>query len=749
MSVISEQYDELDRAEGLSGSTPAYDPRTAKLCSAIQTLLRTGDDARQGWHANAWIHLCYYMGHQWVDYDRGLNRPRELPKARGEQRMTLNYTKVSVDAAVAKLSQHQPAWLVPPATDDERDVENARACGQLLDYLWHQLQCRSKVQELIKWAAVTGIGIMRVGFDSAAVDTLGGPDAPQLPDESVIDVEGPGFEVEIEAASQGNPSGPSGFPTLEVVPPFGVVFDPGAVRKDLSDARWVIERRWLHIDEIRERWPENGRYVKAAGTDGSGTGAASILMQDFLGTPTESSRAGMTMDRAEVWFFYEKPSRRFPGGRCVTATENVILEEHHELPAGRLPFVVVRYGSVPGRFYGQGIVEAVRPAQDMLNKQISARLQVVEYHSAPVWAVEVGSLTSTIGTRPGGKIEYNKGSTPPAPIPPPPISPQHEALENAAVQHIREISGINEISLGIVPGSISGRAAQWMAELDATKLSLVTSEIEEAMAVLGGMLLRLWRDYMPPETTISVLGKSSKLEAWAFENTAITSTSVRVLPGSMSVKHPSVKRETVVMLNAQGAYGDTVNDPKAQARLFRELEWGTPDWTEGEADSESKTQREENYLILTTTIEFDDAGGVVLPVKAEPWHDHAAHIQEIRMLLQSDELRNAEVERFEIARRHLAEHEGYASLIGQGWQWWTEYAPDIQALGAPPAAPAPAMPQAVEAPPLPGQEPPIDPATGLPMDPFGGPMTEAPMADLVGARGPGVSAFDTLTPMGS
>lgn len=758
-SPIVEQYAEIDRESGAARKSAVYDPRVQKLAESVRKQVAAGETARQRWYSDAWVHLCYYTGRQWVEFDRSLSRPRERAKAPYEIRMVLNYTKTAVDAATAKLTQHQPGWLCPPVSDDERDVENARACERLLDYLWYQLQCRSKIQELVKWAAVTGVGVARVDFDSAATDTLGGPDVAgevtAQGGEIKMEVETPEGDVELSGGAffdvSASPSGPSGFPTLEVIPPFSWICDPGSTRKDLSDARWCIERRYVHIDEIRERWPETGRAVQVSESMGNDS-TMGVLLQDFLGGEGQVTTEGLVLDRTEVLFYYERPSTRHPRGYYVAIAGDVVLEEHHELPAGRLPFVVIRYGAVPGRMYGQGIVEACRPVQDVINSQLSMRLEVVRKHAAPHWSAEIGSVSqNAITNKPGAIIYHAKGSAPPQQIPPPPISPQHEALEAAGVQHIREISGINEISLGIVPGSISGRAAQWMAELDATKLSLVTSELEEAMSTLGGMLLKLWRDYMPPESTIAVLGDNSKLEMWAFNSQAITTTTVRVLSGSMSVKHPSVKRETLVVMASQGVFGNLANDPEARARYLREMEFGTPDWTSGEADAESRYQREENYALLNGDLVFDEVGNVIGPlVRVDPWQDHAAHIRELRLLLGSEEIREREVERFELARRHLAEHEGWLSLQRGGYEWWKEYAPELAAKmqsmapQAQPEAAVPGAPPAEVIDPNTGAPMVMDPMSGEPLNPYGGVAAES-MADLQMARGPGVPAMDTLS----
>ena len=760
-SPVADWYNERDQRQ-----TYSPDTRTAKTVAAINRLVQTGEDARQTFIATAWECVAYYTGRQWIEYSRGLQALRDLPADPWEIQMVLNYIRPAVDTAVAKLTQHQPGWLVIPVTDDEEDTESARASEKLLEYLWQQLTMGSKTQELMKWALITGVGVLRVDFDSAATDTMGGPDAdmehkaPGLPfgaDPSEPMPVNAEYETG-EELFEGTPSThhAQGFPSVEVVPPFSIVFDPGAARKDLSDCQWAAEVRWLHIDVIRDRWPGLAEFVQPDRAMGGDNIAATLLAD--IRTDGGSTKE-LTLDRARVVFYYERPGPRHPRGYYAVTSGSVLLEEYEGLPAGRLPFVVVRYNSIPGKLFGQGMVDVVRPVQDMLNGQISKRLEVVALNGAPKWAVMKGSIDEgSMTSAPGETVFYNPGTVPPQPIQSPQVSPQHAALEAEAIQHIREISGINEITQGIVPAAISGRAAQWMAELDATKLAPTTRELEEAFSVAGSMLLKLWRDFMPVETTIQVMGKSSKLEVLAFESEDICTTNVRVLPGSMAVRHPSVNRETVLMLANMGMYGDVANDPEARARVLQEMEFGKAGRLEGEADSEAKYQREENYQILTADIVAspDPMVPPPSPVSAQPWEDHLAHIRELKMLLTSDALREGEVERYQWAVRHLAEHEGYLSGVRQGYEWWKEYAPDIAAKMAPPTPPPqpqPTMPLPPQAPPPMQPETMVDPSTGMPMDPFG--PTPMPMDPSMPAgeplplefgmpsvRGPGVPAMD-------
>lgn len=713
-------------------------PDTMDKIAFVNAQTARGEKERRWFNEQAWLGVAYFAGRQWARFDSQNGRLYDAPLGNGEVRRTLNYIKPTVLSVVAKLTQHQPGWLVAPGTSDECDVEAARASDKLLEFEWYETGMRTKLPQMLLWAACTGIGIVRVGWDESA-----GDDYEDGPEETV---EGPGEDgTAPHEAAEGEPAEPeevganedeasgerapkgkkTGAPTIAACSVFNTILDPGCIEQDLSDCRWITEIRYPSLDDVRDQW-ENGKYC-TADAGASSDIYAEQLLRDLQKDASSSSE--YLADRVRVLYYYERPSQRRPKGLYIVCTKSVMLEVREELPCGELPFAVVRFDAVPGKLYGLGMVGSARDPQDVINEQISKRLQIVANHAAPKWTAEEGSISATsIDSEPGEVIMFKRGSQRPMPVAPPPISPEHERLEQAGIDHIRQVTGVNEITQGVIPGGISGRAAQWMAELDATKLSIVSAEVEAMCAKIGMLILKFWHAYTPVARTLKVLGQNNRLEVLEFHASEIKSFDVRVQPNSMRVRHPSTKREETLLAWQSGGYGDPKN-PEAVAQFRKDMEMGSLDYVQGNTDGEATYAREENYAY---------AHGV--ESEPQPYEDHSVHIREHKAQLMSVEFRNQPREVQSALAIHLAKHAKLKAANDAGQPWWDAM------LGVPsPQAPAPEPSQGAPVPPPPTEavygptSPP--PPEQQPM-PRGAPGVAQMGSGMPTIRGPGVASTD-------
>lgn len=711
----------------------AGNPAVMDKVAFVNAQVARGEKERRWFNEQAWLGVAYFAGRQWARFDGENGRLYDAPLEDGEVRRVLNYIKPGVLSVVAKLTQHQPGWLVAPGTNDECDVEAARASDKLLEFEWYETGMRTKLPQIMLWATTTGIGIVRVGWDE------------NLGDEYEEEKEGPGEDgTEGHEAAEGSEADPeevgqnedesdgerapkgkkTGAPTIAACSPFNTILDPGCVEQDLSDCRWIAEIRYLPLDEVRDGWA-NGKYCTADAGASSDIYAEQLLrdLQKDASSPSE-----YLADRVRVIYYYERPSRRHKKGLYIVCTSTVMLEANEELPCGELPFAVVRFDAVPGKLYGLGMVGSARDPQDIVNEQVCKRLQTVSLHAAPKWTAEEGSIdANAIDSSPGEVIMFKRGFQRPMPVAPPPISPEHERLEQAGIDHIRQVTGVNEITQGVIPGGISGRAAQWMAELDATKLSLVSCEVEAMCAKLGMLILKFWHAYTPVARTLKVLGQNNRLEVLEFHASEIKSFDVRVQPNSMRVRHPSTKREETLLAWQSGGYGDPKN-PDAVAQFRKDMEMGNLEYAQGNQEGESSYAKEENFA-YSKGVESEP----------QPYEDHATHIREHKAQLMSVEFRNEPREVQAALQLHLAKHFKMQASIAAGQPWWDTML-GVQSAPAPadPAPPdAPQPPPPTEAVYGPTEPPPVSQPT-----PRGAPGIAQMGGGMPQIRGPGVAPSD-------
>jgi hypothetical protein len=659
-----------------------------ELTSAVVTRVERQKLLQQGWVGDAWVAWAYWANRPWSLWNRTMERLDALPGEYENQiRISLNYIRKAVNARVSKLTAHQPGWQVGPATADETDAQKARACESLLTYIYHHENMRAKCPEFVRWAEVTGAGVFRVEWDRLAGEPV--PAHDEVTGEIVLGADGQPVMV------------PSGFPKITACSPMAVYFDPAASDQNLADCRWVAEVSFVSVEAAREQWPDKAAYIKP-----SSPSRPDPLTMETLGyTPSMQMD---DIDRVVIYTYYERPSKKYPEGLFVATTDSVLLEKLEKLPlGGELPYAIMRVNPYPGHLYGQGMVEDLKPIQSMVNRQESKRLELVDLHANPKWLVERGSVSRKQFTnQPGEVIEYDRGSRRPELMQPPPLSPEHERLATQGIEHIASLSGVSEITMNGAPASMSGRMAQFQAEMEASQLSLDSGELELAMSRVGMLCLRLCHEFMPPEMTIRIIGEENRLEAVQFYRDAIRSTDVRIEPQSMQVKHPSVQREAVMMAFERGILGDP-NDPEIKREARRMMEFGGDKIINGDRVPERMYQEEENYAM-----------SLGHEAKVQPQEDHATHISSIKAFMSSVAYRMLSPDIQTRFMQHLAMHEAYKMMAANGQPWWMSYLPgDMQAQVFPQGVPAPPMPEgsAPSAPQMPVDAFGLDPADAAAM----------------------------------
>jgi hypothetical protein len=683
-----------------------------KAVQYIRDQWEHSESAKQLIVEKSWLGLAFFTGRQWARFNRVTRLLVDESPPAWRVRMVLNYVLPTVETLAGKLTENRPGFMCSPATTDEDDIEAARQCEHMLEYLWHELGMQVKLHEAVKWMAIAGTVFFKVWWDDSAGDGyLDGEVQPTLDyiAENIKDV---------PEASESR----TGLPVIDVISPLEVGWDPGA--KDMDTCRWMAHANMMHIDEVRTRWPDKGMHVKPDASYEVDQYSQQVLREFSRSSQTDDQN----LDRVMVLEYFEKASPRHPEGYYAIVAESVLLEEQEVLPYGKLPFVMARHNTVPGRFAGEGVVTSIIPAQKELNKSISQRIENKNLHAQPKWRAEKGSVDKQAFTdEPGEIIFYNRtAARPPEPLPPPPLSPEHKMIEKEQIEHIQNISGISDVTRGTAPSQTSGRAIGLLSDLDATKLGPTVREVEAAIEDMCSMMLWMVREYLPIPMALQIVGRNSAVEVIEFYSEQIKNTRVRVHANSMLPKHPSYRREQIMQMYQVGILGDP-KDPQTGIKTRRMMEFGDMDPLYGDEDKDRNYAREENHMM---------ANGKEQDVK--PWEDHITHIDECLSYMKSIDFRLLPAEHQEYFERHLAWHYHAESQNQQGQPWWQMY---VQAgtPGMPPGAPAQGG-----APPAPeggAQAPPGPPQGGPPVGLAGGGTPELNQA--VGSRGPGVADYET------
>ena len=694
------------------------------LADYVSKQVEIGEHSKSQIIEDSWTGIAFLVGEQWTRFNRVSQTLIADDDPMWRVRMVLNYILPTVETFVGKVTENRPGFICMPSTSDDDDIEAARQCDKLLEYMWQEMDMLIKLRELAKWVACAPAGFIKSWWDP----TLGEEFVSQLPspDGAVDEMGAPILKTE---------SKKTGAPVIEILSPLEVTWDPGA--KNMESCRWIMHTNYMHIDHIRARWPKKGKSINPTKSMVADEYSHSVIKEVRGSMGDESS----DLDRVPVVEYFEKASPRYPQGLYALVAGGIVLETG-DLAYDELPFQMVRHNTVPGRFVGEGLVRPLIPAQKELNKSVSQRIENKNLHAQPKWRAEKGSVEKgAITDEPGEIIFYNRSAQrPPEPLPPTPLSPEHRMIEAEQRQHIEAISGISEYTRGMAPSGISGRAIGLLADLDQTKLGPTVREFESAIEKLCSRLLLLWRDNMPVSQTISVIGRNTGLEVFEFHSRNVKDTRVRVLANSMLPRHPSYRREQVMQMFQLGVLGDPA-DPKTKMLTRKMMEFGDIDKLHGDRDRDRNYAREEIHTISRGQW-----------VDVQPWEDHITHIDEHLGFMKSIDFRLLPPETQNMFERHLAWHYYRESQNQQGVPFWQEnleagdqgFPPGMKAQQQegqpeqpPPAPPMDAFgPDPMAMPPGMGEE-----DGGVPMAPGMGGSPE--LNGGVGTRGPGVSDYES------
>lgn len=708
-----------------------------KTLAYVTAQVTMSENAKRPFIRDASVCMAFFAGRQMVEWDPGsiTGYLKDVTLEDWQSQIVVNLIQPIVESQAAKATENRPALSVVPATDDEDDVEAARLCESLLEWVWEDRDMQGRIHEFAKIAFITGTAFFKVWWDKNAGDPLPPEPEPALPGlDEVEDLSGliasplaadgspadadlaavldmgrylpeAGIPDELaEVAAEpalAPPRKMTGAVRVEPLSVFEVGIDPGA--KTIEDARWAYHLCLMHRDEVAARWP-NGHLAKCDASLVSDAWSARFSALEPRGTGTRTRQA--TQDHVRIAEYFERGSPRHPDGRYIVTGGGVLLEERDVLPTGDLPFVVARHRSIPGRLLGDGTVKSLVSLQAEYNDQLRADIETSRLMADPKWRVAKGSLVNgdIRGGMTGEIVEYDPLLPKPEPIAPPPWSPIHQQIATLMGDLMGRCSQSNDIVFGDVPNAMSGRAIGFWMDQMASTLGPTVREIECAIKRVGRRVLGFYRDFGPETFLLRLVGRSGELQVREFKKSDIRSTDVKVVENSMLPKHLQYQREQLLAFYAQDLFGDR-NDPRVKMDVRKRMEFGDITGAFGDVTAERKYAREVNAMIL--------AGQIVNPL---PEEKHEIHIDELNRLRMSDEIRDPRHQfASSVCRWKLAWHGYFESMLTAGHPWW-----HLVPLPYPQMPPVPMQPGPA---PAPGAPPPPPP------DPFGpDPAPVAPAA---------------------
>ena len=195
----------------------------------------------------------------------------------------------------------------------------------------------------------------------------------------------------------------------------------------------------------------------------------------------------------------------------VTADTVVLFDDYSPYDH----FTIVPYFPYFRRGKPFGMVRNLLSPQEQLNKITSQELHIVNTTANSGWIVESGSLSGMTpddleehGAETGLVLEFNRGSSPPAKIPPNQIPTGLDRLGQKAARNIKEISGITDAMLGMDSPEVSGVAIQQKQGRGSLLLQVPLDNLAKTRQYLAEKILHMVQTYYTEERIIQITDES-------------------------------------------------------------------------------------------------------------------------------------------------------------------------------------------------------------------------------------------------
>lgn len=578
---------------------PAYEPTPEEA----EWLTRLNDFYERGYmdrrvQEGAWfLAAAYFRGNQsavWSDADQRLL----LPPGPRRRREIINQMQRKVLSRRAKFLRNRPKPEVRPATPDIEDKLNARYTQRALDFQQRRLNLEQAYDDALMWGMLASRGYIWLYWNPEIKVRANDPD--MLTGQTSV-VEAKLGDIELEVGS-----------------PFEFIAGDPA-QPHLSTQRAIMRCKIRTLDEIKQRYPEKGlfvksddgmyeesmrqaKYISGLASGGWATAVSGVFTRSYArGSDTS---AQLYKDRALVKEYFERPSPEHPDGLHIVTSNGVILKIEETLPEGFAdmanPFPCVDFPDVlhPGQYWGSTIAEQLIGPQQSYNRLRTILDRHLRRGSYPKIIVDRRHrLAEGAWTDEDNEIvEVTNvvGIPPPQPWSPPSVAADVWRTINILTQEFDTVSGIYREAEGQFGKASSGFQTNLLQE--ATD-SVHQPDIMVHMRSLEDLyrkMRRMMKKHYIAKRLITISGRNTEPEVFEFSEANIDEYADLVIEtGSMLPELKSARIQSILELWRQGVYGPP-NDPSALRNVQKHLEFGTREELYDFAAADEERARLEN-----------------------------------------------------------------------------------------------------------------------------------------------------------
>lgn len=443
-----------------------------KLVLRAKNLYQQAVDYRRKIDWEWLVRSLYMRGYHFAKYNRGTNTV--IFSSRTGVRIPINLVAAHMRGVRNQVTSFQPKWEVLPNVTTESAIENARYSGKVLDYIYEKAQIKRKIKEVVNDGLWSSIGIWQFTTSS------------------------------------------DGMPVVNRIDPFDFWVDPNCKSSNLSDpdfgAEFIDHTMQMSLDAIR-------KHKKFEHTDelNADNKIAAAEYKQFLMQATRNRYEAKSEDNETAIVHRSCMRERDDNGkiriRVIHWTEHIsrpLLKELFDSP--EYDYEILQGDITAGELYGESWIKHLIPVNRVIDALESHVFEYNHFFAKGRFVIDKNSGVRVIVNQHGQIIEKNRGaqvaSLPITPLPP---SPENQIMRMKA--HLEDISGVHDVSLGRLPGTLrSGVAIAELRQSDATNQSDLVDNLEDFLSRAGRKILKIVAENWTTSKLISVTGLGGKPE---------------------------------------------------------------------------------------------------------------------------------------------------------------------------------------------------------------------------------------------
>ena len=390
------------------------------------------------------------------------------------------------------------------------------------------------------------------------------------------------------------------------------------------------------------------------------------------GVPGGTGIASQGVDNAaRVSTFWLMPNT-YPGNQFLkdgvmvrwTSNKNVLdFAETFPFSDGRMPFAFFQHIPTSGSIWPDCVINHIRGPNLEIDKTVSQLIENKDYMANPMWLIATQhKMKGDVRNVAGAIVRYRHvpNVPPPQPVQGLSMPPQVESLLAGLREQILEISGQSEVARGKIPsGARSGVAVAYMQEEDDSKIAPTVENMEEAIALMGSLVLERFSQFYSFERIIRFYRRDGVFDVRKFKGADLkNNTDVVCQAGSAMPKSKAARQQYTLELISLGI----LKDPHKIEEML-ELGMGEPD---DQDKSVAQANRENNMMLHGTfagqaNAEDTDSfkkNPTAIPVKK--WHNHQVHISRHTSVMMEEDFDDLAITNPEIVRlfdEHIQMHQ--------------------------------------------------------------------------------------------